>query len=138
MTFRGILNSSDPPPPFIILFSNEHEAKSEIIFTDPSHVPSEEIYHDLPYACTDPECEEECETVRWPRQGLTNAMVVDMGAEYEMVEMCNLEGCIVQARVPGSESPALRCSRCKLVKYCTAEHQALDWEDHKRVCVKSW
>ena len=30
----------------------------------------------------------------------------------------------------------LVCSRCKLVKYCSAEHQRLDWEEHKRVCVK--
>ena len=30
----------------------------------------------------------------------------------------------------------LICSRCKLVKYCSPEHQRLDWEEHKRVCVK--
>ena len=30
----------------------------------------------------------------------------------------------------------LVCSRCKLVKYCSAEHQRLDWEEHKRVCAK--
>ncbi|TBU27202.1 hypothetical protein BD311DRAFT_789315 [Dichomitus squalens] len=30
----------------------------------------------------------------------------------------------------------LVCSRCKLVKYCSAEHQRLDWEEHRRVCVK--
>ena len=28
------------------------------------------------------------------------------------------------------------CSRCRLVKYCSAEHQRLDWEEHKRVCAK--
>ncbi|THU97121.1 hypothetical protein K435DRAFT_965649 [Dendrothele bispora CBS 962.96] len=28
------------------------------------------------------------------------------------------------------------CSKCKLVKYCSAEHQRMDWEEHKRVCVK--
>ncbi|KAI0755051.1 hypothetical protein C8Q80DRAFT_1216809 [Daedaleopsis nitida] len=30
----------------------------------------------------------------------------------------------------------LICSRCKLVKYCSPEHQRFDWEEHKRVCVK--
>ncbi|KAL7279982.1 hypothetical protein ACG7TL_006393 [Trametes sanguinea] len=30
----------------------------------------------------------------------------------------------------------LVCSRCKLVKYCSAEHQRLDWDEHRRVCVK--
>jgi hypothetical protein len=28
------------------------------------------------------------------------------------------------------------CSKCKLVKYCSLEHQRMDWEEHKRVCVK--
>ncbi|KAI0365717.1 hypothetical protein BV20DRAFT_953767 [Pilatotrama ljubarskyi] len=30
----------------------------------------------------------------------------------------------------------LVCSRCKLVKYCSGEHQRLDWEEHRRVCVR--
>ena len=30
----------------------------------------------------------------------------------------------------------LVCSRCKLVKYCSADHQRRDWEEHKRVCAK--
>ncbi|KAL6303485.1 hypothetical protein BKA93DRAFT_787532 [Sparassis latifolia] len=29
------------------------------------------------------------------------------------------------------------CSRCKHVRYCSSEHQKLDWEEHKRVCVKA-
>jgi hypothetical protein len=28
------------------------------------------------------------------------------------------------------------CSKCRLVKYCSLEHQRLDWEEHRRVCVK--
>jgi len=28
------------------------------------------------------------------------------------------------------------CSKCKLVKYCSPEHQKLDWEEHRRVCIK--
>lgn len=30
----------------------------------------------------------------------------------------------------------LVCSRCKLVKYCSPEHQRMDWEEHRRVCTK--
>ncbi|RDX42639.1 hypothetical protein OH76DRAFT_1362457 [Lentinus brumalis] len=30
----------------------------------------------------------------------------------------------------------LVCSRCKLVKYCSADHQRRDWEEHKRACAK--
>ncbi|PCH40116.1 hypothetical protein WOLCODRAFT_136668 [Wolfiporia cocos MD-104 SS10] len=30
----------------------------------------------------------------------------------------------------------LVCSRCKLVKYCSPEHQRMDWEEHRRVCMK--
>ncbi|EAU86169.2 hypothetical protein CC1G_03380 [Coprinopsis cinerea okayama7 len=29
------------------------------------------------------------------------------------------------------------CSKCKLVKYCSPEHQRMDWEEHKRVCVRN-
>ena len=29
------------------------------------------------------------------------------------------------------------CSKCKLVKYCSQEHQLKDWEEHKRVCVRT-
>ena len=28
------------------------------------------------------------------------------------------------------------CSKCKLVRYCSAEHQRKDWEEHRRLCVK--
>ncbi|KAF9053063.1 hypothetical protein BJ165DRAFT_1445259 [Panaeolus papilionaceus] len=29
------------------------------------------------------------------------------------------------------------CSKCKLVKYCSLEHQRNDWSEHRRVCVKA-
>lgn len=35
-----------------------------------------------------------------------------------------------------SKFAGLVCSRCKLVKYCSPEHQKLDWEEHRRVCAK--
>jgi len=28
------------------------------------------------------------------------------------------------------------CSKCRMVKYCSADHQRKDWEEHKRVCVR--
>lgn len=28
------------------------------------------------------------------------------------------------------------CSKCRLVKYCSPEHQKKDWEEHRRVCCK--
>lgn len=28
------------------------------------------------------------------------------------------------------------CSKCRVVKYCSAEHQRKDWEEHKRVCAR--
>src|SRR5271154_5916278 len=27
------------------------------------------------------------------------------------------------------------CSKCKLVKYCSPDHQKKDWEEHRRVCA---
>ncbi|KAJ7596519.1 hypothetical protein C8J56DRAFT_773001 [Mycena floridula] len=33
----------------------------------------------------------------------------------------------------------LRCSRCKVVSYCSPEHQKADWKNHKPRCIKpSW
>ena len=35
--------------------------------------------------------------------------------------------------------PAVRgqvCGKCKLVKYCSAEHQRRDWEEHRRLCAR--
>ncbi|RDB14834.1 hypothetical protein Hypma_016378 [Hypsizygus marmoreus] len=34
-------------------------------------------------------------------------------------------------RVPGQ-----MCSKCKLVRYCSPEHQRKDWDEHRRVCAK--
>ena len=36
--------------------------------------------------------------------------------------------------------PAVRgqvCGKCKLVKYCSAEHQRRDWEEHRRLCARA-
>lgn len=39
-------------------------------------------------------------------------------------KLCTLCGC---------RAPSV-CSKCKLVSYCSREHQAADWKDHKRYC----
>ncbi len=37
--------------------------------------------------------------------------------------------------LPSCDNPAhARCSSCKLVYYCSVEHQKLHWRDHKLVC----
>ena len=30
------------------------------------------------------------------------------------------------------------CGKCRLVRYCSQEHQFADWPEHKRVCTKVW
>ncbi|KAI9464994.1 hypothetical protein BJY52DRAFT_753779 [Lactarius psammicola] len=40
---------------------------------------------------------------------------------------------------PDAARPAVRgqvCGKCKLVKYCSAEHQRRDWDEHRRLCAK--
>ncbi|KAI3618306.1 mynd finger domain-like protein [Moniliophthora roreri] len=32
--------------------------------------------------------------------------------------------------------PGQLCSKCRLVRYCSIEHQKNDWEEHRRVCIK--
>ena len=44
------------------------------------------------------------------------------------------EGASDEYHVP--KPTGLVCSRCKLVKYCSPHHQKLDWDEHRRVCVK--
>lgn len=38
--------------------------------------------------------------------------------------------------VCGLDDQLLRCSRCKLVYYCSKEHQRLDWKKHKISCCQ--
>ena len=37
-------------------------------------------------------------------------------------------------RGPFTGTKTLRCSKCRVVRYCGLEHQKEDWEDHKRWC----
>lgn len=36
--------------------------------------------------------------------------------------------------VCGVTNKLLRCSRCKTAKYCTKDHQIIDWKHHKAFC----
>lgn len=42
--------------------------------------------------------------------------------------------CHKGANVVEMAAPLLRCSRCKVAKYCTAKCQKADWRAHKHVC----
>lgn len=143
LTFRGLLNEKRPP--FIVLFSHQTTSYSQIFFTHPSYVPSPSIFHNFPTGCPNPCCGENCEMVRFPRNGPESAAVLPLkffrNASKQI--LCNWLECNIcfnpsedtensTAKVP---SP-LTCSKCKLVSYCSAEHQKLDWDEHRRICVK--
>ena len=103
--------------------------------------------------------------IRFPRHGLDGAAVLPLKrgrkrGTFRRVrarEMCNWIDCDVAftENAPvgeGSECSSTSgkgsadtgrqvvrgqvCSKCKLVKYCSAEHQRKDWEEHRRLCVK--
>lgn len=176
LAFRAILHEHRPP--FIILFSHQTTSYSQIFFTHPLFVPASSIYYDFPSGCPNPCCTEECEMVRFPRNGLEGAAVLPIkrgkGCRFGRVrarEHCNWidcdtvfeeEGLVIGGGggvEGGSESSqtseddptmgvvgygvrakgvkAQVCSKCRVVKYCSAEHQRKDWEEHKRMCTRS-
>lgn len=161
LTFRAILHEKRPP--FIVLFSHQTTSYSQILFTHPSFVPSEDIYFDFPSGCPNPCCTDDCEMIRFPRRGLDGAAVLAIkrggrhGKRIKMREMCNWIDCEVcfdndagqlvessegsqssgdSGELPSGGLGGLTCSKCKLVKYCSADHQRQDWEEHRRVCVR--
>jgi hypothetical protein len=152
LIFRAILHERRPP--FIILFSHQPASYSNIIFTHPSFVPSESIYWDFPSGCPNPCCNDECEMIRFPRRGLEFADVVALKRRIRARQMCNWIDCDVcfdedatsdsassegsQTSSEGQDPPprGLVCSKCKLVKYCSPEHQRRDWDEHRRMCRK--
>ncbi|KAH9936348.1 uncharacterized protein B0H18DRAFT_973495 [Fomitopsis serialis] len=130
LTLRAILYEKRPP--FVVLFSHQT------------------------IGCPNPGCTDNCcELIRFPKQGLETAAVLcdkrkvryRYGRRAKPKELCNWidwgsegsvagssegsDGSVYEARFAG-----LICSRCKLVKYCSPDHQKLDWEEHRRVCVK--
>jgi len=102
--------------------------------------------------------------IRFPRRGLETASVLKVKetkggrrVKVRQRQMCNWIDCDVSFSEEGgggsgassSEGSEISvdsvgegrvagqtCSKCKLVKYCSPEHQRRDWEEHRRVCVK--
>ncbi|KAK2465403.1 hypothetical protein APHAL10511_002757 [Amanita phalloides] len=150
LTLRAILYEKKPR--FVILFSHQTTSYSQIFFTDPLYVPDEDIFCDYPTGCPNPCCTDDCELIRFPRYGVESATVLDVRTKrkrkrFVPKQMCNWINCDVMfsddapASVEGSTNNEKRivgqlCSKCRLVKYCSPEHQREDWEEHRRVCVK--
>ena len=162
LAFRAILYEKRPP--FIILFSHQTTSYSQILFTHPLFVPAEDIFFDFPSGCPNPCCNDDCEMIRVPRRGIEGAAVLSIkrggryGKKIKAKEMCNWIDCDIcfSEETPryaessegseGSQSSAdcadtsstngLVCSKCRLVKYCSPEHQRKDWDEHRRVCAK--
>ena len=170
LIFRAILYERRPP--FIVLFSHQTTSYSQIFFTHPIFVPTADIFADFPSGCPNPCCTEDCEMIRFPRNGLDGAVVLPLTskrarARFRRVrtrEMCNWVDCDVafseesasrggsgegssetassvsgKSAGPDTARPTVRgqvCGKCKLVKYCSAEHQRRDWEEHRRLCAK--
>jgi hypothetical protein len=162
LTFRAILQEKRPP--FIVLFSHQTISYSQIFFTHPFFVPSEDIFYDFPSGCPNPCCTDDCEMIRFPRRGLDGAALLSVkrggrnGKRVRTREMCNWIDCDVSFNednghmaesCEGSQSSVdsremvsigprgLTCSKCKLVKYCSADHQRRDYPEHRRACVRA-
>lgn len=169
LIFRAILYERRPP--FIVLFSHQTTSYSQIFFTHPVFVPAADIFTDFPSGCPNPCCTEDCEMIRFPRNGLDGAVVLPLKrarSSFRRVrtrEMCNWVDCdvafseegtlpnggggegssesasSVSGKSAGTDNAQLPvrgqvCSKCKLVKYCSAEHQRKDWEEHRRLCAR--
>ncbi|KAI5897102.1 uncharacterized protein SCHCODRAFT_02616702 [Schizophyllum commune H4-8] len=160
LTLRAILYEKQPR--FIVLFSHQTTSYSQIFFTHNSFVPDEAIFYDYPTGCPNPCCTEDCEMIRFPRRGIDAASVLGVrrggkyGKRIRARSMCNWVDCDVcfeeEPPLPSESSSSETsssdgsdngeriapqvCSKCKLVRYCSAEHQKMDWEEHKRVCVR--
>ncbi|KAG6919252.1 hypothetical protein DXG01_008048 [Tephrocybe rancida] len=162
LAVRAILYEKQPR--FLVLFSHHGTSYSQIFFTHASYVPDEDIFYDLPTGCPNPCCNDDCEMIRFPRRGLQTASVLDIWSKtrrrrVKTRPMCNWIDCDVLFSDDGSGSSSTgstegseisvgssnsgegrvagqTCSKCKLVKYCSAEHQRKDWEEHRRVCAK--
>lgn len=49
-------------------------------------------------------------------------------------ELNRLQETLLSCPVCASTQNLLRCARCKIVVYCSKEHQKLDWKRHKSYC----
>ena len=163
LTLRAILYEKRPR--FVVLFSHQTTSYSQIFFTHPSYVPDEDVFYDYPTGCPNPCCTDDCEMIRFPRRGPEAASILQIKTKgrhkrFKARDMCNWIDCDVSfGEVPAqpisadgssdgsdvsveSAAPEVNlvngqlCSKCKLVKYCSSEHQKKDWDEHRRVCVK--
>lgn len=166
LTLRAILYEKTPPFIILYSDSTQPASYSQILFTHHSYVPDEEVFFDYPSGCPNPCCTDNCEMLRFPRRGLETANVLEIkrggkfGRRVKEKTMCNWIHCDVcfneepsgkgtSRSSEGSEASensldpiAQRansgqlCSKCRLVRYCSLEHQKKDWAEHRRVCVK--
>ena len=161
LALRAILYEKRPR--FVVLFSHQTTSYSQIFFTHPSYVPDEDIFYDYPTGCPNPRCTDDCEMIRFPRRGPAAASILQIKTKerhkrfiVKARDMCNWIDCDISFEevpvhnipVSGSsddsdisvetvsEVKGQFCSKCKLVKYCSPEHQRKDWDEHRRVCVK--
>ncbi|KAF9465263.1 hypothetical protein BDZ94DRAFT_1254119 [Collybia nuda] len=159
LTLRAILHEKQPR--FLVLFSHQTTSYSQIFFTHSSYVPDEDIFYDYPTGCPNPCCTDDCEMIRFPRRGIESASMLKIkrkGRHRRVTtkQMCNWIDCDVcfyeetSANTSGSSEGSVisvdsptdgriagqTCSKCKLVKYCSPEHQRKDWDEHRRVCAK--
>lgn len=164
LTLRAILYEKRPR--FLVLFSHQTTSYSQIFFTHPSYVPDTDIFFDYPTGCPNPCCTDDCEMIRFPRRGLETASVLNVRREgrrrhrIRAKQMCNWIDCdacfsdepaqsqsssgssegSVSSLDSNSTDPRIcgqTCSKCRLVRYCCADHQRRDWEEHRRVCVRA-
>ena len=161
LILRAILYEKRPR--FVVLFSHQTTSYSQIFFTHPAFVPDGDIFYDYPTGCPNPCCADDCEMIRFPRRGPEAASVLQIKTKgrhkrFKPKDMCNwiycdvsFEEIPVQRTSPNGSSDGSDismeavsevkmngqlCSKCKLVKYCSPEHQKQDWDEHRRVCVK--
>jgi hypothetical protein len=102
--------------------------------------------------------------IRFPRRGPEGASILQIKTKgshkhkrFKARDMCNWIDCnvsfgeiptqhisadsdgsdiSVESVTEGKMVNGQLCSKCKLVKYCSPEHQKKDWDEHRRVCVK--
>jgi hypothetical protein len=115
--FRAILYEKRPP--FIILFSHQTTSYSQILFTHPLYVPSEEIFFDFPSGCHNPCCNDDCEMIRFPRRGVEGASVLSIkrGGRNGRKELSTLHLSSALHRAQRSKVHTIRNSESLQVSY---------------------